>query len=597
MSDNTFPPNGPEGRPPQQGPYGGPPQQNPYGPPPGQYGPPQQNPYGGPPQQNPYGPPPGQYGPPPQQNPYGPPGQQYGGPPGQPPYGPPPQGQQPYGQPQGPEYTETLQWQPERRRKRGKLVPLIAALAVLLVLGGGGAFAYSRIAGGDQPAAVLPGNSLGYVRVDLNPSAGQKVAALRFLRKFPSVRDELGLTSDNDDLKQKLFDFMKKSAGDDLEDVNFDTDVKPWLGDRIGVAAVPADGNPDTKEPDAVIAIQVTDETKASAGLDKLFAKEKEKPGKAFLNGYAVLAEDQARADKAVAAAKQSPLSENDTFAKDMDELGEQGFASAWVDTKGIATLAGDELTEEQRKALPQGSVAVALRFDAQYVEVKGIVHGDKNLKPGKSNAEEVVTNLPDNTAGALAVADGETLVDRIWEQVQKASQSSGIDLTELANKFGEQYGVTIPADIKLLLGKNFAVSVDKSAGSDGPQVAAKMKTDPAKAEPVVDKIIAAARNQTGEDIPIKKAKDGETLVVATTQQYADQVLQGGNLGDTESFKLAVPEAKGSVMLGYVDFTAIESLVPQDKDNADLKVLRAAGVTSQATGDGEGEFTLRVVAK
>jgi hypothetical protein len=51
-------------------------------------------------------------------------------------------------------------------------------------------------------------------------------------------------------------------------------------------------------------------------------------------------------------------------------------------------------------------------------------------------------------------------------------------------------------------------------------------------------------------------------------------------------------------LLAYVDFAASESLLPQSElDNKDLKALRSAGITSRATDDGQGEFTLRVVAR
>jgi hypothetical protein len=462
------------------------------------------------------------------------------------------------------------------------------------VFGAGGAFAYSRIAGGgDQPAAVLPGTSVGYARIDMDPSAGQKLAAIRFLMKFPSVKEKLNLTGDNDDLKRKLFELVKTESGDDLADVDYDTDVKPWLGDRAGFAAVPIG---DKAEP--VIAVQVKDEKKARAGLDKLFAKSDDKPGQVFYNSYVVMAEDQAKADSAVAEAKKSPLTDNKAFAKDMDDLGEQGVASFWFDTKGAAELAGDELTEEQRKMLPTGSVAGVLRFDASYVELKGVVHGDKSVKAGAAKADEIVTTLPDSTAAAVALSDGESYVDRIWEAVQKSSQGSGVDVTELADQFGAQYGIKIPEDLKLLLGKNFVVAVDKTSGENMPNVAAKAKTDPDKAEAVVDKLIQVARTQGNVDFPIAKAKDGETLVVASSKEYADKMLKGGRLGDNESFKQAIPEPKGSVMLGYVDFAAIRSLSPNSiSDDKDYNALKSAGIASRVTGDGEAEFSLRVVVK
>jgi hypothetical protein len=605
-------PSGPQGRP-QPNPYGGePPQPNPYGeqpqrpgyagqPEPGQHGQPQPGQYGQP-QPGQYsqpqpGPPYGGNG---QPGPYGPTGQQpgpYGQQRGQGPYGgagqPGQFGQAQYGgPPHGPEFSETLQWQPEPKR-RGKLVPLIAVLAVLMVVAAGGAFAYSRINGGDQPAAVLPGNALAYARVDLNPSAGQRVAALRFLMKFPSVKDQIGLTSDNDDLRQKLFELIKKDAGDNLSDVDFDKDVKPWLGDRAGVAALPGT---DRDAPDVVFAVQVKDQNKAKAGLDKLFNDEKDKPGVAFTGKYAILADSQAKVDSAVAASKDSPLQDNNKFDTDMSALGEQGFASFWADTKALGELSGAKLTNEQRAMLPQGSAAAALRFDAQYVELKGVVHGDKTLKAGKADAGNVVSTLPDSTAGALAISDGETLISTIWEQLDKSMSGTGMKLDDLTKNFTDQYGLTLPDDLKPLLGKNLAVVVDKDS-SDTPKIAARMETDPAKAEQIVDKVTGLIRRRTSSNVPIEKAKDGDTLVVATDKAYAEQVLKGGNLGETGNFKQAVPDTKGAVMLGYVDFEAAGSLTGQVADNKDLAALRSAGYVIRVTGDGEAEFTLRVVAK
>jgi Protein of unknown function (DUF3352) len=496
-----------------------------------------------------------------------------------------------FGGPGGPGGPHTQQWEPEKKRRRGKLIPLIAAVAVLLVLGGGGAFAYSRISGGDQPSAVLPASSVAYARVDLKPSAGQQVAALRFLRKFPTVRDQLSLTGDNDDLRQKLFEFIKKNAGDDLSDVDFAKDVEPWLGNRVGIAAVPKDGKPEP-----VVAVQITDEGKAKAGLDKLFADEKEKPGQAFTGDYVIIAEDQAKADAFANEAKSNPLEKNQKFDQDMSALGEQGFASAWADTQGLATLAGDEMTDEQRKALPAGSMAAVLRFDDSHVELKGVVHGDKSLKAGSAKAEEIVSTLPDSTAGAFALSDGENLVGKIWDQLAKSS-SGGIDLGKIIRDAGEQYGVNLPDDLKLLLGKNFAVAVDRETGESGPNVAAVMKTDPAKAEQVIDNVLAAARKRGELPVEVQKAKNDDTLVVATSKSYAEKALQGGKLGDTEAFKAAIPDASGSVSIGYVDFDGVKKTIGREADNPDFNVLRSAGYTSRITGDGEAEFTVRVVAK
>jgi hypothetical protein len=551
------------GQPPYQGgqpPYQGQPQPGYQGQP--QYGQPQPG-YQGQPQQAPYGQP------------------QYGGPQGD-------GGQPPY----GPGFGQAQQWQPEPPKRRNKWIPLVAVVAVLAVLGGGGIFAYARLnGGGGQPAEVLPGTAVAYARIDLNPSAGQRVAALRYLMKFPSAKERIGLTSDNDDLRQKLFDLLKKEAGDDLADVDFDQDVKPWLGDRAGLAALPPSG--DSKSPDVVVAVQVKSEDKANDGLDKLFAKEKEKPGRVFTDGYVLLGENQALVDSAASTAKDSPLSENSKFDGDMSALGEQGFASFWADTAGLALIGDSKLTEDQRKALPAGSMAAALRFDANYVELKGVVRSDQTVKTGAADAGDMLAKLPESSAGGVAVSGGSDLVDTAWAQMKK---SSGLDLEELTKGFTDQYGFVLPDDLKTLLGKNFAVAVDRNA-DNGPKIALRSETDPAKAGEVVDKAMRLLRERSRLNIPIEKAQDGDTLVVATDKAYAEQVLKGGNLGDSDSFKQAIPDPKGAVLAAYVDFDGIGSLTEELKANKDAAALRAAGVTIRHTEGGQADFTLRVVAK
>ncbi|MEU8223147.1 DUF3352 domain-containing protein [Kribbella sp. NPDC048915] len=572
------------GGPHQGGPQHGGPQQG--GP---QYGQPGAAQYGGP--QTPQSPQAPQQGAP-QGSQYGPPGQQYGQ--GQ--YGGP-QGQASYEQlhvggqpPQGPGYGGAQQWQPEPKKGRGKLIPIIAAVAMVLVVAGGGIFAYGKLGGGgEQPADVLPGTAVGYARVDLNPSAGQKVAAVRFMMKFPAVKENLGLTGENDDLRQKLFEQIKKSSGDDLADVDFDKDVKPWLGDRAGFAALPPAEGKD--EPVPVLAIQVKDEDAATKGMDKLLANEKDKPGRAFSNGYMILGEDQQIVDNAVATAKNNPLSKNAKFAADMDKLGEQGFISGWVDGKALASIT-DKVDSGQIARLGDATGAVALRFDASYVELKGVGHGDQSVKVGAADAADVVTKLPETTAAAIAISGGETLVDTIWAQVQKAG---GENFQQMVGELADATGLKLPEDLKTLVGKNLSVSIDKDMAS-GPKIAARMETDPAKAEQVVQKVKTLLREREDANIPLETAKDGDTLVVSTTQEYAEQVLKDGTLGATENFKQALPDTKGAVMIGYVDFEGLSALSSRFKDE-NVAALRSAGIVTRSTGDGEAEVTVRVVAK
>src|SRR5215211_5833386 len=115
----------------------------------------------------------------------------------------------------------------------------VAALAGALVLAlvGGVSWAVGSLSGGGaQPEDALPAGAVAFAKVDLDPSAGQKIDGFRFLRKFPGLRDRVPLDGD---VREVLFDAVADAAG--WQDIDFDADVDPWLGDRLGVAGYPAE--------------------------------------------------------------------------------------------------------------------------------------------------------------------------------------------------------------------------------------------------------------------------------------------------------------------------------------------------------------------
>ena len=66
------------------------------------------------------------------------------------------------------------------------------------------------------------------------------------------------------------------------------------------------------------------------------------------------------------------------------------------------------------------------------------------------------------------------------------------------------------------------------------------------------------------------------------------------------SFTVIHPSPKSGqppFALGYVDFPAVKGLARDMGEDRDYNALRSAGISSRITGDGEAEFTLRVVVK
>ncbi|MFI6508233.1 DUF3352 domain-containing protein [Streptosporangium sp. NPDC050855] len=600
-------PGGRQGQPyPQQGgPYG---QHTPgqSGQPYGQQGYGQQagQPYG---QQNNYGQQAGQ--------PYGQAGHQqqgYGQQAGQP-YGEQTYGQQTYGQQAGQPYGQQNNygqqaggWQqqgpdflsagppagpPAAKKRRGWLFAVIAAVVVALV-GGGGVFAASMLSGGGtQPHDVLPSNAIGYVRLDLDPAANQKVALFSIARKFTVTKDSFT----GEDPRQAVFDMLKKGNADDFGAIDYATDVEPWLGDRIGLAALPS--GKGAAVPGVVVAVQVKDQDQAKAGIAKLMGKEKY--GIAFRDDYALLTATQPEADQAAAAA---PLSENASFTDDLGALGETGVLSFWMDAGKIAALAPELATQDPAtlNQIKNVRVAGALRFDGEYVELAGISRGAQSLDMGTPEASRIST-LPASTAGAVSFSGLGEVIGKQWAQIMKsADQAAGgnAGFQQFADQAQQKYGLQLPADLVTLLGKNITLAVDANGiESNQPRFGAKIVTDPAKAQEVVGKIEKFLVDSGAATPQLAKVAGDGTFVLAGSQDYAAELGKDGGLGDSETFQLAVPDADKATFAAYVDLDKVEKLylgTLQGEERANLQVLRAVGMSGTQSGS-EASFSLRLL--
>ncbi|GAA5062383.1 hypothetical protein HNP84_007925 [Thermocatellispora tengchongensis] len=467
-------------------------------------------------------------------------------------------------------------------RKKGWLVAAIAALVVAL-LGGGGVYAASLLSGGgNQPHEVLPSGAIGYVRIDLDPAANQKLALFNIARKFTVTKDSFT----GDDPRQAFFDALKKNNAD-MGDIDFAKDVEPWLGSRIGLAALPpAQGS---TEPIPVVAVQVTDETAARAGIGKLL--DGEKVGIAFREDYALITETQQLADQYATGAT---LAENADFTGDLDAVGEQGVLSFWADVDALAKLSGDELDQEALKQIANARFAGALRFDGDYVELAGQVRGFDSGTAAPEAAK--ITDLPASTAGAVSISGLGEVFSKQWEQVNKMAGTDPSFQQFLT--LAQQAGISLPGDVVTLLGKNITVAVDeKGLDGDLPQIGAKIATDPAQAQSIVAKLERLLTQQGTTAPQLGKAAGDGTFSIASTQEYAQQLSQAGTLGDSETFQLAVPDADAATFAVFVDLDKVEKLYLQGlqgDERANLEVLRAVGLSGKHSNT-EASFSLRLL--
>ncbi|MFJ4106901.1 DUF3352 domain-containing protein [Oerskovia enterophila] len=309
------------------------------------------------------------------------------------------------------------------------------AATAALVLVGGGVFAYTTLdGGGAQPEAALPDTTIAYVRVDLDPSATQKVNLLRLANRFPDLAKDLDVDlSETADLRELLVDAI---AGSGECTVDYAADVEPWLGQRAGFASLPA--AEDGAEPEPVVVLQVTDEGAARTAIEsELGCGDGIEPAQvAFTDGYALITSETLAAADVATAAKKASLADDPLFSADRKALGDAGLVSVWVDVQGAKGLLEDSLagqgdSEETTAALAEldgvTSVTGALRAGSDHLELAFAVGADEAiLTPLEGSGTSLLTGLPDTTLFASAGTVDPAAIDEAWEQLSTLADTFG---------------------------------------------------------------------------------------------------------------------------------------------------------------------------
>ena len=485
---------------------------------------------------------------------------------------------------------------PAPRRANARRALLVGGLVGAVVLAGaGGTYAWTALASkGAQPAEVIPSTAIGYARFDLDPSAGQKIAATRFLGKLPKLKAE----GQEIDVKQTLWTWIAGSQKK-LQELDYATDVKPWLGDRAAVAVMP--GGTSAK-PNIVLALQVTDEARARDGISKIAtATGQDDVEVTTRNGFALIT-PKGSTSTVLADLGKGSLATNASFSADMSALGDQGIASMWFDGKGFGEFAKSMSSASSGLDAAQldglGRAAIALRFNADYVELAGIGRGSKNL-PDTPPMTGGAAALPESTMVALQVNGLGDAFAKAWPQLQKtiAGTPSG---AETLSGIESQYGIKLPDDMQVLLGKSLTLAVpeqdfSKVGQSELPTIGARIVTTDAKR---ADEIVQGLVEKGGVDNFLKRKVNGDKLFLATTDDYLGALQQDGRLGATDAFKKAVADGDKATTAIFVNLDKLESTylksVPADSQEF-VKALSAVGVSGTVGTNGDSTFALRLV--
>ena len=133
-------------------------------------------------------------------------------------------------------------------------LPLALVLAIGLPACGGGGKSKTTSA-----ASIVPKNAIAFVSIALSPSSSQKSDVQDIVSKFPTPEAKKTF----DELKDQLLTQAVKGGG-----LDYQNEVKPWLGSEVGVAVLP-----DTPQPSVAVLIESNDDAKQLPNFDKIKAK------------------------------------------------------------------------------------------------------------------------------------------------------------------------------------------------------------------------------------------------------------------------------------------------------------------------------------
>jgi Protein of unknown function (DUF3352) len=295
----------------------------------------------------------------------------------------------------------------------GVLIRAAAVVAVLLVVGCGGAGS----GGEGDPAAVVPADAQFYAEAVVRPEGDLRDDAL-------GAAGKVLVTDDPEAQIRRIVEDMFAVQG---EDIDYERDIAPWLGERAAVWTQPTDRE---YEP-VVVLLAATDTDAARESLEAMLARgghevsERSYSDSDYLVDRAGVAAGvvddfvaigpEALYRRTVDAAEGDSLADADEYADAVDALPDERLALFWTDMSELLDMAvrKDPVLGQLRSlasggGLPQIAGALMANGDRLELEVQA-----SEALPAQSTP--LLQELPGGSWAAFGAGDvGKTLTDTI---------------------------------------------------------------------------------------------------------------------------------------------------------------------------------------
>ena len=453
----------------------------------------------------------------------------------------------------------------------------VLSLLAALVVGCGG----SGASGQADPASVVPAEAMLYAQATIKPEGGTRDDALAAAAKVLRTDDPEG----------RIHELLDKALAEEKSSgLDYDKDIKPWIGDRVGLwlgTQLDADGDPG-----GAVVVAVTDQGAAMAAVRKGATHSgDELTGRAYAGADYVVDQDgvafgpvgddfvafgpEAQFKQTVDASKGRSLAESDPYAKRLDKLDDNRLAHFYVDFRRlfalIARTAPQQGLDQLRSLIPfdrlgplMGSFQAngdRLALDAS-MSVRGALGAFGGLATSGSTTP-LVADLPGDSWAAFGAAKyGETIKAALGQYAgllggeamrEQLKNQLGIDLDQDVLSWVGDVAVFVRGETAQTVDGGLVIEVTdkaKAAQGFGKLVGLVQTAGQAKVRPVsVAGAESAFAIQDGSmPKPVVLARSADRVVATYGLEAAKTALKpSSKLGDSDMWK-AAKDALGDSM-------------------------------------------------
>lgn len=502
-----------------------------------------------------------------------------------------------------------------------RLVPFLAsaaaAAALLLAACGGGS------GDGADPASVAPAKSPLYIEAAVHPEGQLKTNVEALAEKIAGVED----------IGELIVEELQKSAGDSGEELDFATEVEPWLGEKGGVFFESYDGDDFSGYG---VAIQTSDSGATEEFVEKHAGSDGEEAEEGSFEGVdyeidpsdgttigvtddlLLIAEDEATFKHAVEASNGESLADDETFESTMDAASDESLADVYIDVGGLLEQAGGEVDPETDALLesagidPENATAVAsLVPGSDQIEIDFSTNVGES-EPG--DASKLLETMPGGSFAAFGTADiGKQLakgIDALDAQgvpgelgpgeLKSALGAIGIDLDKLAESLQEVAVFAQGNSEANLTGALVFTTAGPEAKETVEQIGKLLRATHTPGVTILSGKASgfSVRSPDLGSNPLVVATEGDRVAISYGPAASAQVLsasEGATLGKNPAFEEAKKALGSTPISGFVDGPAALALVqnvisPDEEEDLEearpyLEKLAFAAVGAGTSGD------------